>query len=106
MCFAGIYGEDLEQFGSLGRFTEGEANGEDWILAGGSGGGAKSHGRSLVGASGKGKGRMQVDDMEVEELDEDQDEEDESELASSIQKVSPPSTCLCSTCSLVEDRKN
>lgn len=86
MCFAGIYGEDLEQFGGLGRFSEEEAKGDDWILAGGSG--LKSNGKSLGGGgAGKGKGRMQVEDMEVDELDEDQEEEEE-DMASSIQKVS------------------
>lgn len=86
MCFAGIFGEDLEQFGGLGRFTEEEANGDDWILAGGSG--SKSNGKSTRGrGGGKGKGRMQVEDMEVDELDEDQEEEEEPDMASLIQKV-------------------
>lgn len=84
LSFAGIFGEDLEQFGALGVFSKAEADGEDWILASGS---APARPKTPA-PSAKGKERM-IEDMDVDELeDDDQDDEDESELASTIQKVS------------------
>jgi hypothetical protein len=79
-AFAAVYDEDIEHGGVTGRFTSGEAEGEDWtIIAGSSGSSSRT-----PAPTAKGKGRA-TDDMEIDEIESDSD--GESQLVSTIQKV-------------------